>query len=751
MSYKTPLRLGAALISILISSSAFAQENANEQENGEVLMAPGNDVIVVTAQKRETALQETPLAITALGGASLDSRGIDSAVDLATAVPGANFSINGGAVSITIRGVGSDGLSQPKDDPSVAAHLDGVYLARPVSLAAAFYDLERVEVLRGPQGTLYGRNATGGALNIITKAPTGHFEVKGDASYGNYDAVQLRGAVNIPLGTTLGLRAVGYYNKHDGYATQLNPAFDDGDDADDIGGRATLQWEPAPSFTVTLRGNLFYSDGVGPSRTLLDTRSLIGVTDANGVPYGSVTGAIIVNRCAIPAYPEACTNPRAIHTIFPEFQKVRSNTFSATAQWDLSDALTLRSITGYTDFKQDKGSSSRPFESRDNNATFNYISVSKTWTQEVNLSLSNGGPLSGVVGAFYLDDDGGNFYRNDAANPMRVASIDVDSLSETNSYALFGEANYEVFDGVSLTGGLRYTHEKKEGSGLSRVAIPFSPPFAIPFDREVKFNSVDYKLGADWKITPDAFVYVNYSTAFKSGGVNLGIPINPFYQPERLRAFQAGVRTDLLDNRLRINVDAYHYNYKNPQITQVFGTSLETQNASNAKVTGIEAVVIARPTNALTLSAQASYADSKYGPGLISDIIDLNRFGQTVFGPIQIDGNPLRFTPEWTFGASAVYDTALTPIIDLTARTDYLWQDDATTRPQNLAIDQIGSYSTINATLRLSFQDKRYFVELYGKNLTDETVISARFANPLQLAEYRAPRTYGVTVGFAFE
>ncbi|SEK00247.1 iron complex outermembrane recepter protein [Sphingobium sp. AP50] len=751
MKYMPKLHLSAAVLATLCTVPALAQET-NPADVVPVKQPTSVDdtEIIVTAQKRETALQETPIAITAIGGGGLDSRGIDSAVDLATSVPGANFSTNGGATSITIRGVGSDGLSQPKDDPSIAAHIDGVYLARPVSLAASFYDLERIEVLRGPQGTLYGRNATGGALNIITKAPTTNFEAKGDISYGNYDALQVRGAVNVPLGGTLSLRAVGYYNKHDGYAQQLNPQFKDGDDADDVGGRATLLWQPTATLSVTLRANLFSSDAVGPSRTLLDTRSLSGVTDANGVAYGSSTGAIIVNRCSFAAYPQACTNPRAIETVLPEFQKVKSNTFSATVDWELTDAFSFKSITGYTDFEQKKGSESRPFQPADANASFNYVSASKTWSQEFDLNYDDGGPLTAVLGGFYLDDDGSNLFETIAINPARVASIEVDSYSETNSLAFFGEANYEIVDGLKLTGGLRYTKETKLGSSEARVSVPFSPPFAIPFAGKIKFKSTDFKVGFDWKVREGIFLYGNYSTAFKSGGVNTGIPVNAYYRPEKLKAFQAGIRTDWFDHKVRFNLDAYHYDYKNPQITQTLGTSLETQNASSAKVKGLEAVLEVRPVAGLTLSGQASYADSQYGPGLISDIIDLNRFGQNVFGSIQIGGNPLRFTPKWTFGASIAYDTPLSETVDLGGRVDYLWQDDATSRPQNLVIDQIPSYSVLNATLRASFASKRYFVELFGKNLTDKTVVSARFVNPLHVAEYRAPRTYGVTLGFTF-
>lgn len=656
MKSHTTLLIGTSIMATLPFAPANAQaaDALADSVQAATDTADTSD-IVVTAQKRETILQKTPLAITAVGGDMLQARGINSAIDLATAVPGANFSTNGGATSVTIRGVGSDGLSQPKDDPSVAAHIDGVYLAHPVSLAASFYDMERIEILRGPQGTLYGRNATGGAINLITKAPASRFEMKGDASYGNYNAIQARAMINVPLGDTLSLRAVGLYNKHDGYATQLNPAFKDGDDAKDNAERITLKWDAMPGLTVSLRANLYHSNSVGPSRTLLDTRSLAGIRDANGVAYGSVTGAIIVNRCGFAQYPQACGDPRAIHTVYPEFQKVRSNTYSSVISWELSSALSIKSITGYTDFKQDKGSSSRPFLPLNFNATFNFITKAKTFTQEVDIDYDDGGPLTVVAGGFYLDDDGSNNFNQIAANPNAVASITSNQLSETNSFAFFGEANYKVGP-VTLTGGVRYTKDKKTGSSITNVAVPFSPLLTIPFGASVKFDSVDYKIGADWQASENVFAYLNYSTAFKTGGVNTGLPVNTFYRPEKLRAWQGGLRTDWLDRRLRMNLDAFYYKYRNPQITQVLGVSLETQNASSATVKGIEAVTELRPVQGLILTGTATYAKSRYAAAQISDIIDLNPFGQTVFGSIRIGGNPLRFTPEWTFGASAAYE-----------------------------------------------------------------------------------------------
>lgn len=706
--------------------------------------------IVVTAQKRETDIQSTPIAVTAIGGDSLKERGISTAADLAMFVPGANFSTNGGATSITIRGIGSDGLSQPKDDASVASHLDGVYLPRPASLAATMYDIQRVEVLRGPQGTLYGRNATGGALNIISNEPSDRFEAGGDLSFGNYDAVLARVMVNAPLGDSFKLRGSVVYDVHDGYSTQLTPGFKDGDDSNSLGGRLTAAWTPDSSLSVVLRANFFTQDNAGQTRNLLDTTSLRGVTDANGVAYGSTTGAIIVDRCAL-GYAEACDNPRAYQSVFQDRQEIKSNTYSGTVTWDITDAISLKAITGYTDFKQDRDSSSRPFAPVARNASFDFLTTSRAFTQEVNLNYDSGGRLKAVLGGFYLRDKGKNLFDNIAINPNAVASIEVVSFVTTKSKAVFGEASFEILDGLNLTGGIRYTDETKSGNSLAVIQIPFRPTLSIPLVASTGFTSSDFKAGFDWQATDWVFVYGNYSTAFKSGGINFGSPINLAYNPEKLRAWQGGVRTEWFDRRLRLNLDAYHYKYKNPQITQVFGGSLETQNAQGgATIKGFEVTLDARPVDGLTFGAQYSYASGQYGSGLLSDIIDLDQFGQNVFGQIQIGGNDLRFTPKHTIALNASYRIPVSASSDFTIRGDYFWQDDTFARAQNLPVDRIDSFQTINAAARLTLEDKKYFIEVFGKNLTNETIVSARFVNPLHFAEYRPPRTYGVTIGVNF-
>lgn len=734
-----------AVVSVLSPVHAMAQEVATEQADD----ASEFD-IVVTAQKRETDIQSTPIAVTAIGGDSLKERGISTAADLAMFVPGANFSTNGGATSITIRGIGSDGLSQPKDDPSVAAHLDGVYLPRPASLAATMYDIQRVEVLRGPQGTLYGRNATGGALNIISNEPSDRFEVGGDISFGNYDSVLARVMVNAPLGDSFQLRGSLVYDVHDGYSQQLTPGFRSGDDADSLGGRITAAWTPDSSLSIVLRANLFTQDNVGQTRNLIDTTSLRGVTDANGVAYGSTTGAIIVDRCAL-GFPEACDNPRAYQSVFQDRQEIRSNTYSGTVTWDISDSFSLKSITGYTDFMQDRDSSSRPFAPAARNASFDFLTTSKAVTQEVNLNYDDGGRLKAVLGGFYLRDKGKNIFDNIAVNPNAAASIEVDSFVTTKSKAVFGEASFEIIDGLNVTGGIRYTDEAKSGNSLAVIQVPFRPVLSLPLQASTSFTSTDFKAGFDWQATQTIFLYGNYSTAFKSGGINFGSPINLAYDPEKLRAWQGGVRTEWFDRRLRVNLDAYHYKYKNPQITQVFGGSLETQNAQGgATVKGFELTADARPVDGLILGAQYSFADGKYGAGLLSDIIDLDQFGQNVFGQIQIGGNSLRFTPKHTIALNASYRIPLSSTSDVTIRGDYFWQDDTFARAQNLPVDRIASFQTVNAAARLTLEDNKYFIELFGKNLTNETIVSARFVNPLHFAEYRPPRTYGVTIGVNF-
>lgn len=712
--------------------------------------------IVVTAQKRETSLQDTPIAISAFSGDGLEELGIDSAEDLARFVPGADFSSNGGAISITIRGVGSDGLSQPKDDPSVAAHLDGIYLARQASLSALFYDTERVEVLRGPQGTLYGRNATGGSLNIITKKPTDEFEGAIDISVGNYAARQVKGMINAPLiEDKLSVRMSAMFNKHDGYSTELNDLYDDPDDADEKAFRAKLAWQLSDSLSVGFGASIYESDAVGPNRTASDTTSLVGVTDINGDAYGGDTGSIIFDPYATAqalGEPKIASDERTALNAFKQSMLIESDTYTLDIEWHISDSLTLKSLTGYTDFTQDSRRSALQYvEDPMLNASFDFITDSESFTEEVNLTYVEG-DLKLTGGLFYFSDEGINDFSEVPADPTHSLTIYSLQEVENESFAAYVEGTYQISDNLAITAGLRYTDESKEGGSVTDVSLGGPFGFTAPTNilvAEYDEDSIDYKIGVEWTPNENMLVYANYSTAFKSGGFNTGAPINLNYEPEEIEAIQAGIKSTWLDGQLQANVSAFAYDYQNLQVTQVLGVSLETQNASDAEVSGLEFELQAAPSEAILVRAFATLTESEYQDAVISDILDIDAFGGNVFGEIDISGNPLRFTPDMTVGISGAYTI---PAFggEITSQISVYWQDDSYARPHGLDVDLIESYTQTNISVRYDSDSENYYVELFGRNLEDETVLSARFVNPTHTSEYKPPRTYGLSFGYSF-
>ncbi|NIB38375.1 TonB-dependent receptor [Pseudomaricurvus alkylphenolicus] len=712
--------------------------------------------IIVTAQKRETSLQDTPIAISAFSGDGLEELGIENAEDLTRFVPGADFSTNGGAVAITIRGVGSDGLAQPKDDPSVAAHLDGIYLARQASLSAMFYDIERVEVLRGPQGTLYGRNATGGSLNIITKKPSDELEGAIDFSIGNYGTRQVKGMLNTPLvEDKLNLRMSALFNRHDGYSTELNELYNDPDDADEKAYRAKLSWQVSDDLSIDFGASLYESDAVGPNRTAADTTSLIGVTDINGNVYGGVTGAIIFDPAETAnalGDSRIATDERTSMSAFEQSMLIESDTYTMEIEWKINEALTLKSLTGYTEFAQDSRDTSLQYVADPLlNATFDYVTESESFTEELNLSYEADN-LKVTTGLFYFSDEGTNDFSEVPGDPSHSLTIYSLQEVENESFAAYLEGTYYLNDNLSITTGVRYTDESKEGGSVTDVSLAGPFGFIAPtyeLIAEYDEESIDYKIGLEWTPNENILVYASYSTAFKSGGFNTGAPINLTYEPEEIDAIQAGIKSTWLDGHLQANLAAFSYDYQNLQVTQVLGVSLETQNVSDAEITGLELELQAAPTESILLRAFATITDSEYQDAVISDILDIDAFGGNVYGEIDISGNPLRFTPDYTLGISGAYTISAFGG-EITSQLNVYWQDDSYARPHGLEVDRIDAYTRTDVSIRYDSGQENYYIEAYGRNLEDETVLSARFVNPTHTVEYKPPRTYGLSVGYNF-
>jgi iron complex outermembrane receptor protein len=444
------------------------------------------DEVVVTAQRRSENLQKTPLTVSAVTGEKLESQGIKSVVDLGSQVPALQItSSGGGAAQIFLRGIGSTNTTEV-GDPAVAYHIDGIYIARSTSVGSLFYDVDRVEVLRGPQGTLYGRNATAGAINVITKKPKlGDYEGYGSVDVGNYGALTTSGAVNIPVGDTLAVRAAFQQSRHDGYVTALNkgPGTGGNDryDQDDKSARVQALWKPSDVFSVRLTADYLHQGGAG----------------GGDQTYGTarVTGDPWTCNCSVNLY--------------------RNNKFFSTggeANWDLGFA-TLTYLMGYNFSRLDRNG-----ENASTGAPSYFKGKDHTWSHELRLGGETG-DLKWVVGLYRFTEDNNVDFRVFLATNSYLSFIQPEVTAE--SWAAFGQGTYAVTDRLRLTAGLRYTEDQKARNGgtfLTNAAGAITSTVVLNV-ADAKWDA--HQLESRRRLRPDAgssMLYANVATGYKAGG-----------------------------------------------------------------------------------------------------------------------------------------------------------------------------------------------------------------------------------------
>ncbi len=685
--------------------------------------------VVVTAQKRTESAQNVPISMAAFSGQRLEDSGFDSFADLTMMSPSLQIGNFGSVTFINMRGIGNENTTAG-GDPGVALHYDGVYLGRPVAYLFTAFDSQRVEILRGPQGTLYGRNATGGSINYVTKKPTDELEGELDLTVGDYDWLRTRGVINLPLGDRARSRLVAFRETRDGYTKNAVPGGTRGNDADNFGFRAHLDIDLTDAASLLLTGTYVESGGVGsqaelreafPGSTSNPMIPLAGppgfafspMGPASGIPAGNTyvdsDGRVVVND--LEAFRES-----------KDLRENQDNDFlllSATFNWDLP-GVSFKSITAY-------GETS--FESRKDE---DYSSVdlaelllteeAEQFSQELQVISAADAGLQWIVGAYYFTEDAARqsrFFRNRYdvfASIFGVESgFDVGGSAETESWAIFGQATWDVSDSFSLTGGIRYTNDEKDGfnNGFQFAGAPYSDPVADSWDE------VSYRFSADWRLTPDAMLFASYSTGYKSGGINqVAAPsrgaINAIYDPEQVDAFEVGIKTLLLDGRLQWNTSAYRNEYDDLQF-QIFGPAgPEAFNASGAKVQGIEVELLAVITETLGADLSIGITDSEFDDQVISGA--------------QIGGNQVQRTPDLTYSLGLSKDWNQSSGASWRLRIEYAYTDEifytALNRDAGFAdpggSDLADDYENLNVRLFRYSADGKWTIELAATNLTDE-------------------------------
>ncbi|PZQ62234.1 MAG: hypothetical protein DI570_11715, partial [Phenylobacterium zucineum] len=673
---------GTALsVGLLIATSAAAQASTGRATDSTEL-----DEIVVTAQRTAESLQNVPLAVSAFGQKELEAAHIYQAQDLQAQVPGLFYGKFGSTNSqIALRGVGN--LNQSiGGEQGVAVVKDGVVIGRPGAAANQIFDLERIEVLRGPQGTLYGRNTTGGVINMVTQAPTyGEFGGSGDLLFASYNQLRLRAAVNVPLSERSGLRLSVLSDTRDGYGKNTFNGLDIGDEKY----RALrLQYGAELTDTLDLRiiGEMF-AQKTGGSR--------LGF----GIPQPGVT----------PVPQPFPSNPRDNARDNPEYSDNEGNSVAVILRNDFGWA-TLTSTTAFVrtrfDALVDYDASEVPW------AWIRRKDMSDQVSQELQLTSdrSSDSRVKWVAGLFYFHEDVATYARFKVNPSIFIVG---DGRVVTNSIAAYGQGSYDITPKLTVTVGLRYTIDHKTGfeHNLITSGGVTTDPEAHFADRWPSFTP---KFGVDYQLSDAVLLYGSVTKGFQSGGYNIGSLQGRGYDPESLWAYEGGVKSRFLENRLQVNVAAFYYDYKDI-ITQnrqpgVALTFLE--NAAKARVQGIEFETVAAPTSRIRLSLNIGYLDAKYSKYSTQDP-DRN------FTLFNLKGNRLPFSPEWSFSGTAQYTVPLS-VGDLVLRAEHRRLSTIHFTSFNVPIASQTGYGKTNLRILFTPSEGRWDGELFVENLEDK-------------------------------
>ena len=711
------LALGITALTLSTPSAAQTASPAPvAQDNGG---SPGLQEIIVTAEKREQSIQDVPAAISALDAEQIWTRGILDVQDLQFQTPDFQAGNTVGITQIAIRGVGMN-LIDVTTQPGVAVYVDGIYQARTAATGLDQIDLQRIEVLRGAQGTLYGRNATGGAVNFITASPSDQFEAQVLAGYENFDEYHVQGLLNAPINDKLRVRLVFDENDQpDGFVKNVVPGSPDVADQKTFAARLKIAAELSDSATLDLAFDGSHGSG---ARDYLASQAVAG-----SVAYGPLQTS--ANR--------------------PSTSDLNTWTASAAFNWNLGP-VKFKSLTGYASYQYDNA-----YDGDGTNLDIFAVTdqySSKTFTQEFNLSGAGAG-FDWLFGLFYMHDnlDLGEqflFPSGFATLPSNAFLAISASPYETTSYAAFVDGDYHLTDHLKLLAGARYSKESQtvtetNAFGLQEGSTSI-PLFAECADLTTKldFDSFTPRGGLQYDFNTNKNAFFTVSRGFRAGGVNESACTDNTYDPEKITDYELGYRSRWLDNRLTFNATAFYYDYTDFQVQQIVGFSSDVINAPSATIRGAEFEGIWAPDQHWALNANVSTLDSRYGAGFFN-IDALNRAA----GDQNLDGHYLNRAPKASGNLGLQYRTAALPFGRLTARADFYATEKYYFREFNTPGDTQDGYSILNLSMLWESVNGRYSARLFASNATDTHYLTTMFANEnLATRQYTwgAPAQYGI-------
>ena len=687
--------------------------------------------VVVTATKVGTLASKTPLSLSVLSGDDLRDAGITDPLGLEQVTPGVEIAKDSNRLLVAIRGIVSTAADE-RGDPSASFNVDGLYIARFEAQGSAFMDLDRIEVLRGPQGTLYGRNSTAGAINLITRRPGKAFEARIDAEAGSYGSLRAEGMINVPLNDRWRLRAVVQKSQRDGY---INPGPNTDtpmDSTDDHAARVHLFGQLTNNTSLLLTAETSHQGGGSgtpvPKTNFFDGTAVSAGNEIRNPVYKDIgadaqrTASLRFAGAAVPAYTDNDhSNVRA---------ELKSNLGFGEVTYQL----------GYQTSELDSRGNGRfngnPFYAQGNGS-------SSSLSNELRLNSVGSGPFKWVVGAYHFSEDISRQTNFVTAIPNTNGfRLRFEGDVKNTASAVFGQTTYAILPSTRLTAGLRYTSDRKSADYVTNgvYSLPNGtvvPP--SPFSNAKKYSDTSWRLGVDHDLTANTMIYGAVATGFKSGGFNVGTNGTEIL-PEYLRSIEGGVKTHLMDGRLQLSAGFFDYSYDNIQVTSVValpvgGTAAITTNAAKAKLRGGE------------LEARLLVGES----GQLNATVALNdaKFNQYVYnGTIAYTGQRMDRAPKTVVGLGYSHRFAFVAGSELVAsistryNSGYLLSNFG----ENIRYEQPSfrksdaSLSWTNASGKVSVQA---FVKNIENNITLETPIPASFY-------VGDPRTYGVRTSFTF-
>jgi iron complex outermembrane receptor protein len=763
---------GVTYAALIVATPAMAQ-TAEAGADDVAASAPADNAgeIIVTAQRREQSLNSVPMSITAIGGDQLTAQGISTVADLAKIVPGLTFTQSQIATPVyTIRGVGFY-ESTLAASPAVSVYVDEVPLPFAILTQGAALDLSRVEVLKGPQGTLYGQNATGGAINYISAKPGSDFEAGADASFGRFGALELSGFVSAPLTDTLGVRLSARVDE--GGAWQQNYTRDDKlGSSRRIAGRALVVWNPVDTLEVTLNLN--------------------GWRDKSDVQAPQLTGHTPYNPAGAYPYvlatPLASENARAANWSASTPMRRDDDFYQASlrADYDVSDDVRLTSITSWLEFNTD---ATQDLDATQWRQLDSYTPGSvKSFFQELRLTGTSG-DARWILGANYSHDKASEqqiLFTNDLSSNVIIPGLPILTVSavftnqKVTTYAGYANVEYDLTPNLTAQGGIRYTRNERsfngcgyDGDGTTYLSfnvltelftgappitpipaggcLTFSPAFqpSLVVD-ELKQDNISWRGGLTYTFDNRAIVYANISRGWKAGGFPT-VPASSFtgFLPatqESLLAYEAGFKLPLADRTLQLNAAGFFYDYSDKQVRgrildPIFGLLERLVNIPTSRIYGVEAAIDWRPVEGLTANLSGTYVKSR-----IDEFTGYN--GTGVFA--DYEGSAFPFTPKWQLTGDVQYKWPVSDRWNAVIGTNVNYNSATNSTFGDPAILRINARTLVDVRAGVESEDGKLRVQLWGRNIFNEYYWNSTFQADTAWRMAGRPATYGISVGWRY-